>query len=515
MTAPLPTGERSSLSAVGLPALLTTVMAGLSVTAAVVAAPSGFQAPLAWSGGAAALLLGIAVAMTAHSSRSARLARRRLGAAKQEVARLRHEQSRSAEAFGRERAELFEEFGRERARIVEEFALDRNRLTDEVASERAGHSGELLLQRERFTTEIDRLTEENARLAEGARRATAARDATVTAIAGVAGRLQALFTALLADLRAMEERYTDEEVLADLLHLDHSTAQGGRLADSVAVLTGARSGRRWARPIGMESILRGAMGRISGYQRVRVHSTSEGAVAGHAAEGVMHALAELIDNAANFSPPNAEVHVYVEEVSSGVVVSVEDAGLVMSDAQLRRAEHAVSGAVDGLGSLSGTRLGLTVVGRLARKHGLTVSFRPSARGGTSALMRIPQEILTRHPASTPGAATRTPAVGTPLGEPPVTDGAPADAERRPLHVVRSLPEDLGPEPSADGPADGGLPRRRRGHSLAAADGNRTRNAAERDERTSAPRTRTVRFGSFRQGVRRTPPSPDAPETAGL
>ncbi|MYV64939.1 ATP-binding protein, partial [Streptomyces sp. SID2131] len=156
--------------------------------------------------------------------------------------------------------------------------------------------------------------------------------------------------------------------------------------DSVAVLTGARSGRRWARPIVMESILRGAMGRIGGYQRVRLHSSSDAAVAGHAAEGVMHALAELMDNAANFSPPTAEVHVYVEEVPAGVIIAVEDSGLVMSDVQLRRAEAAVSAENQDLAGLSGTRLGLAVVGRLARKHGLTVSFRPSARGGTGALL---------------------------------------------------------------------------------------------------------------------------------
>ncbi|MGJ3560017.1 sensor histidine kinase [Streptomyces sp. INA 01156] len=204
--------------------------------------------------------------------------------------------------------------------------------------------------------------------------------------------MQALSTGMLADLRAMEDKHHDEEVLADLLHLDHRTAQAGRLADSVAVLTGARSGRRWARPIRMESILRGAMGRISGYRRVRVHSAADTAVAGHAAEGVMHALAELLDNAANFSPPTAEVHVYVEEVPAGVIVSVEDSGLVMGEAQLRRAERAVSGETSGLGGLTGTRLGLAVVG-LARRYGLRVSYRPSARGGTGVLMLVPQDIL--------------------------------------------------------------------------------------------------------------------------
>ncbi len=122
----------------------------------------------------------------------------------------------------------------------------------------------------------------------------------------------------------MENRH-DEDVLGDLLQLDHRTAQAGRLADSIAVLTGGRSGRRWTKPIVMESVLRGAMGRISAYQRVRLHSTSAVAVVGHAAEGVMHALAELMDNAAKFSPPTEEVHVYVEELTTGVMVTIEDA----------------------------------------------------------------------------------------------------------------------------------------------------------------------------------------------
>jgi hypothetical protein len=92
---------------------------------------------------------------------------------------------------------------------------------------------------------------------------------------------------MLADLREMEQRHGDEDVLAELLHLDHRTAQAGRIADSIAVLSGARSGRRRAKPIPVESILRGAMGRITGHQRIRLHSTTGLAVAGHAAVGMM------------------------------------------------------------------------------------------------------------------------------------------------------------------------------------------------------------------------------------
>lgn len=144
------------------------------------------------------------------------------------------------------------------------------------------------------------------------------RAAAMAACANAAGRVQAMATSMLAALREMEERHS-EEVLGDLLDLDHSTAQVGRLADSIAVLAGARSGRRWTKPIVMESILRGAMGRIGAYQRVRVHSSSSVAIAGYAAEDVMHALAELMDNATKFSAPSEEVHVYVEELHNGLV----------------------------------------------------------------------------------------------------------------------------------------------------------------------------------------------------
>jgi hypothetical protein len=323
--------------------------------------------------------------------------------------------------------------------------------------------------------------------------------------------MQALATGMLADLRAMEERHSDEEVLADLLHLDHRTAQAGRLADSVAVLAGARSGRRWARPIVMESILRGAMGRIGGYQRVRVHSASEAAVAGHAAEGVMHALAELLDNAANFSPPTAEVHVYVEEVPAGVIVSVEDSGLVMGDVQLRRAERAVSGDIAELGGLTGTRLGLAVVGRLARKHGLKVSFRPSARGGTGVLILIPQDLLSLPSVPAPAEPEPAPAAIEEHVEPPRPQVSYAAARAADDLDPDPVPTHDSPRHEPDSPSTGGLPKRRRGRTLAHAERSRTHatNPADPEPRTTGTaedsKARAARFGSFRQAVRGTTP----------
>ncbi|WP_246180920.1 ATP-binding protein [Nocardia ninae] len=274
------------------------------------------------------------------------------------------------------------------------------------------------------------------------------RSAAMAAFAGAAGRMQAMTTSMLAELREMEHRHADPKVLADLLHLDHRTAQAGRLADSIAVLSGARSGRRWAKPIAMESILRGAMGRVSGYQRVRLRAIAEIAIAGHAAEGVMHTLAELLDNACNFSPPTTEVHVYAAEVPAGVVLTIEDSGLVMSESALRRAEQTVSNGPDGRGqrasdlsSLSGTRLGLAVVGHLARKHGLTVSFRPSAIGGTAVVVVVPRDLTARVDRSQPSALGTIPAIPT-ATLPSATSQLTALSQPKPASAARvaALPD---------------------------------------------------------------------------
>ncbi|MFB7875661.1 sensor histidine kinase [Nocardia sp. NPDC056064] len=346
--------------------------------------------------------------------------------------------------------------------------------------------------------------------------------AALAAFAGAAGRIQAMTTSMLAELREMEHRHADPRVLTDLLHIDHRTAQTGRLADSIAVLSGARTGRRWAKPIAMESILRGAMGRVAGYQRVRLRAVAEVGIAGHAAEGVMHTLAELLDNACNFSPPTTEVHVYAAEVPAGVVITIEDSGLVMSESALRRAEAAVSGrdhkgkGVD-LASLSGTRLGLAVVGNLARKHDLTVSYRPSAIGGTAVVVVVPRELTARAERRGAGLlATPTPR--------PVEPPRPVEAPRADLgqfdtpipraQHARPATGDFGWPESTAAPdqqvpdATPVLPKRRRGSTLAQVhpEGLSTPPAAD-----AAP-TKPAALGAFqRSAPGRRHAAPDSPE----
>jgi signal transduction histidine kinase len=406
------------------------------------ATPATGRASVAWFGGVTVVLLAVMAAIAAYAVQTARQGRARLGAVDADVDRLvdhllptlakRLRAGAPADAAFAELSHLVHGTHHRLLRVV----------VDEIG------------------------------------RSERMRAAATSACANAAGRVQALTTSMLADLREMEGRH-GEEVLGDLLELDHSTAQAGRLVDSIAVLTGARSGRRWTKPIVMESILRGAMGRIRAYQRVRVHSTSAVAIAGYAAEGVMHALAELMDNATSFSPPTEEVHLYVEEVQVGVVVTIEDGGLAMSREALRRAERLVSSEPLDLTTLSGTRLGLAVVGCLAHKYGLKVFFRPSSRGGTGVVVTIPRQLISRVDDVVPVAPR--PAEVSATSRDATVHAEPAEAA--------SPHENTAPE----------LPVRPRGQTLAAAS---AAPASSPEPKPARPRSDAgARFSAFRQASR--------------
>ncbi|MFE4539288.1 ATP-binding protein [Streptomyces scopuliridis] len=346
------------------------------------------------------------------------------------------------------------------------------------------------------------------------RRAAAAQAASAKALS----RVQAKAVSMLADLREMQDRY-GEEVFGDLLRLDHNTSQLGLLTDRLALLMGGRASRAWNKPIGMESILRGAVGRIAAYQRVRLHCSSSAAIAGFAAEPVMHLLAELMDNAANFSPPIDEVHVYVEERTAGIVVTIEDSGLKMAAAAMRRAEESVSGRVTDLAMLQGTRLGLAVVGRLAAKYHISVNYRPSSRGGTGVVVLFPPQLMAQQRGMAPEQSLRRPAPEATLpaapratSAPQVTSapGATEDLSAPPRSsapaaapVSPVLPSSSAPSAPVDGPrvaTPNGLPVRPPGRTMAAADRARPQPESE-SEGVRPGRDAGSQFGAFHRARR--------------
>ncbi|MGW7551290.1 ATP-binding protein, partial [Streptomyces rimosus] len=163
------------------------------------------------------------------------------------------------------------------------------------------------------------------------------RESAQRAFVNIARRVQAIVHQQAQELRDMEDRHGQSpDVFGDLLRLDHGTALIGRLADSIAVLGGARPGRQWSRAVPLFSVLRGAMSRIIDYQRVELHSVSEVAVVGTAVEPLIHALAELLDNATRYSPPQTRVHLTAVEVQSGIAVEIEDGGVSRSEEARKR-----------------------------------------------------------------------------------------------------------------------------------------------------------------------------------
>ncbi|TPQ20487.1 sensor histidine kinase [Streptomyces sporangiiformans] len=234
----------------------------------------------------------------------------------------------------------------------------------------------------------------------------ALRDSSQRAFVNIARRVQAIVHQQNKELREMEEDHgRNPEVFDDLLRIDHGTALIGRLADSISVLGGSRPGRQWPKPVPLYSVLRGAMSRILEYRRIELHSIARVNIDGPSVEPVIHAAAELLDNATRYSPPQTKVHITAVEVQTGVAIEIEDAGVSLSEEARRRAEGMLEKAKAGidLNDLGETpRLGMAVVGRLMQMYNMQVSLRQSAYGGVRAVLIVPSDMLTEGTA--PGLA---------------------------------------------------------------------------------------------------------------
>ena len=138
----------------------------------------------------------------------------------------------------------------------------------------------------------------------------------------------------------MERRTSEPGALADLFRLDHLTTRMRRHAEGLIILSGAVPGRGWRDPVPVVDILRAAVAEVEDYVRVDVTSESDDLVAGNAVSDVTHLIAELVENAAVFSPPNTRIEVRAERVGTGLVAEVEDRGLGLSPDRTRRHQRA-------------------------------------------------------------------------------------------------------------------------------------------------------------------------------
>jgi len=208
----------------------------------------------------------------------------------------------------------------------------------------------------------------------------------------LARRNQSLLQRQLRLIDALEQKASDPAALADLFPLDHLTTRMRRHAEGLIILSGAAPGRSWSEPVPVIDVLRGAVAEVEDYKRVTVITSAEDAVAGSAVADMIHLLAELVENATLFSPSGMRVEVKAERVANGFAVEIEDRGLGIKTGQMNAINQRLATPPD-FDLANADQLGLFVVGKLAARHGVRVSLRPSPYGGTSAIVLMPNSIV--------------------------------------------------------------------------------------------------------------------------
>ncbi|WP_097971444.1 nitrate- and nitrite sensing domain-containing protein [Streptomyces sp. gb14] len=253
----------------------------------------------------------------------------------------------------------------------------------------------------------------------------------------------------LGVIEGLEEREQDPERLATLFKLDHMATVMRRHSENMLVLAGAEHGHGHAGPIPLVDVARAAVSEIERYERVTIQSLPPHAqIAGFAADDLSHLLAELLENATSFSPPDSHVELSGWLLESGeVMLSVSDEGIGMSTVRMDELNARLADPASfevGEQNADGAGLGLQVTSLLAARHGVRVQLREQKGSGVTAVVVLPQALLPKTlPAATP------PAVQLP-GDAPTLNlpGSVAEANSNAL-PSRSPQQAALPEPSAD------------------------------------------------------------------
>jgi signal transduction histidine kinase len=269
-------------------------------------------------------------------------------------------------------------------------------------------------------------------------------------------RNQNLLSRQLDFITELEGAETDADTLANLFRLDHLATRMRRNAESLLVLAGFAPSRQWAAPVRLADVIRAALSEVESYQRVVVEGVEPVGILGSATADLAHLLAELIENALVFSPPERQVRVHGRRDAGGegYTLAIVDAGLGMTAGDLAAANRRLAGA-ESFTIAPSKYLGHYVAGNLAGRHGIRARLQPSRGTGVTAILELPESLLTAVPAS-----GYTPAHGTPAISAPAPEDAAAPASPSPASVFDGVPQ----PPPYDAPAvrsspfvDGPLP----------------------------------------------------------
>ncbi|WP_084128563.1 ATP-binding protein [Demequina sp. NBRC 110055] len=208
----------------------------------------------------------------------------------------------------------------------------------------------------------------------------------------VARRDQVLLNRQLSSIDEMERTEDDPNTLTKLFALDHLATRMRRNSESLLVLAGIDTGRRLRRPMPLSDVIRTASSEIELYERIDLELDVDPEMLGHMALTAAHLFAELLENATVFSDPGTRVAVRTGETELGYVVEIEDGGIGMTESEVAEANARV-GSTAASEILGEQRLGLFVVGRIARRVGAQVEIRSQEGRGTLAVVSLPSSLF--------------------------------------------------------------------------------------------------------------------------
>ena len=219
------------------------------------------------------------------------------------------------------------------------------------------------------------------------------RSSVATMFVNLARRSQILVDRLIGHLDRLERGEEDPDRLAELFQLDHLATRMRRNDENLLVLAGADSSRVQREPAPLMDVLRAAQSEVEHYTRIEFGMIDRDVeIAAHSVNDMVHLVAELLDNATAFSPPDSAVVVEARRVGERCVLLVEDRGIGISPDQLRELNEKLGNppAVDVAVS---RMMGLVVVARLAARHAVRVELRAARERGTVADITLPASVL--------------------------------------------------------------------------------------------------------------------------
>jgi signal transduction histidine kinase len=208
-------------------------------------------------------------------------------------------------------------------------------------------------------------------------------------------RSQTLIERLARMIDNLEQNEDDPDRLGSLFSMDHLVTRMRRNSENLLLLAGHENPRKWSESVPLADIARAATSEIEQYNRVTLNIPPGVSVIGQAVSDVVHLLAELVENATIFSPKDTQVHVGMQELSSGgVLIEVVDKGIGVSEARLTDMNWRLDNPPTIDVSVS-RHMGLFAVARLAERHRVRVRLRPAPPQGLSALVWLPDSVIER------------------------------------------------------------------------------------------------------------------------